>query len=203
MKPYSRILPIFLAAILVVSCSRKQEQPASDSGTPAASATTYAHVPQAMLQRWMVGLVNRSPSPNAEKAMTIGSGAMQVQTPGESKSWTETADVDSNGVKDSITLMWDGQAKVMYAYTRDPIALSEGKTADLGLMVAQFADGNTRKKEPGSGWYAYLLSRDSTATGVTGNLFGCTFDKYGAEGQCGTGTFSRSENEFHIDAVGQ
>lgn len=203
MKSYSRIPTIFLASILVMSCSKKQEQPASESGDHAAHAAAYGKVPQAMLQRWMVGLVNREPSPNAEKSMTIGSGAMQVQTVGESKSWTETADVDSNGVQESVGLMWDGQAKVMYAFTRDPIQLSDGKAADKGFLVAQFAEGNSRSKVPGSGWYAYLVTRDSTAAGVTGDLFGCTFDRYGVEGECGTGTFSKNDNEFHIEVVGQ
>ena len=202
MNLYSRISLIVLASILVVSCSKKQEQAASESETPAAPATTYARVPQAMLQRWMIGLVNREPSPNAEQAMTIGVGEVKVQATGLSKAWTETADVDSNGVQESVTLMWDGRAKVMYAYTRAPIMLSDGKSVDQGLMVAQYADGNTRNKPPGSGWYAYVLSRDSTAAKVTGTLFGCTFDRYGTEGPCGTGTFSRDENDFKIVATG-
>ena len=201
MKLFSRISLIFLASILIVSCAKKEEPAATDSNAP--STDTYAHVPQAMLQRWMIGLVNREPSPNAASAMTIGSGVMQVQTPGESKSWAETADIDSNGVQEAITFMWDGQAKVMYAHTLAPVALADGKMADKGLMVAQFAEGNARNRPAGAGWYAYALTRDSTATGVTGTLFGCTFDKFGTEEKCGTGTWSRGDNEFHIDVAGE
>jgi hypothetical protein len=200
MKSFSRIPLILLASILVVSCAKKKEEAAPPA--PAGGAT-HAKVSQAMLQRWMVGLINRQPSPNAESSVTIGSGVMQVKTPGESKAWGETADVDSNGTPETIRFMWDGQAKVMYAHTQDWVKLSDGTVADKGLLVAQFGEGNTRNKVPGSGWYAYALTRDTTATGVTGTLFGCTFDKYGAEGECGTGTFSRDDNEFHIEVVGQ
>lgn len=198
MKPLSRILPILLASILVASCAKKKETVPETGGQ-----ATHAKVSQAMLQRWMVGLINRQPTPNAESSVTIGSGVMQVQTPAESKAWTETADADSNGTQETIRFMWDGQAKVMYAHTQDPVTLADGTIADKGLLVTQFAEGNTRNKAPGSGWYAYALTRDSTATGVTGTLFGCMFDRYGAEGECGTGTFSRNDNEFHIDVVGQ
>jgi hypothetical protein len=51
----------------------------------------------------------------------------------------------------------------------------------------------------GSGFWAYATSRDTTsATEVAGTLYGCRFDKYGEETECGPGTWSRVNNDFDI-----
>jgi hypothetical protein len=152
-----------------------------------------------LLKQWMIGLANRRPGLGATKANTLGGGALGVTTSGDATSWYENADLDSNGTQEKIGFMWDGANKVMYAYTHDPVTLSDGTIADEGLLVTQFGAGNAKGKPEGSGWYAYAVERDTTAEGrVSGKLFGCTFDSVGNELQCGEGTFNRDGNDFQI-----
>ena len=95
--------------------------------------------------------------------------------------------------------MWDATHKIMYAYTLDPVAINDSTTADKGLLVAQFGSGNTQGKEIGSGFWAYALERDTSATGTTsGKLYGCRYNKYGEVTECGPATWSRTGNDFQL-----
>jgi len=203
MRTYRLCSVLALTTLVAASCGKRAEQTPGPS-TPAPETASAPRVEARLLKQWLIGLTNRRPGLDATKANTLGYGALGVNVTGNATSWYEMADVDSNGTKEKVGFMWDATNKVMYAYTRDPITLSDGSMADHGLLAAQFGDGNTGNREIGSGFWAYAVSRDSSATGqVTGTLFGCRFNKYGDETECGPGEFSRAGNEFTIRTPGK
>jgi hypothetical protein len=177
--------------LLAGACAPKEKR--SESAEPPASPLQGK-----LLKQWMIGLANRQPSPGATMARTLGYGALGVSLQENGIGWYEIADVDSNGTQEKIGFMWDAKNKVMYAYTQDPVTLSDGTLADKGLLISQFGDGNTRGRVHGSGWYAYALQRDSTSDGSKGIIHGCTFDNTGAILECGIGKFERDGVDFKI-----
>jgi hypothetical protein len=191
-----------ILSMTAASCAQKSETPAeTPSDTP---AMTGARVEDRMLKRWMMGLMSRRENMTQTKATHLGDGPMEVTLPEEMMTWEETADVDSSGTTETVTMLWDETNKVFYAFTRDPIRLAGGSMADQGLMVAQFGEGNTQTRVPGSGWYAYVTSRDTTSAGdITGTLFGCRFDNNGMEQACGVGRWERNTNEFVLEIESQ
>ncbi len=195
------LVVLSLSALVAVSCAKKSENAAPPAASTPAAATP--HIQSAMLKRWMTGLANRHPGLNSTHANTLGADVMSVAISGDATSWSETADVDSNGTPETVGFMWDGANKVMYAYTKDPVTLSDGSMADKGLLVCQFGANNTKGKPEGSGWYAYATARDTTGGKVSGTMYGCTFDATGNELQCGTGTFNKDGNEFTIEVTPQ
>jgi hypothetical protein len=186
--------------VVVTSCGQKSEPPAETAGQPVAGARADSR----LLKRWMMGLMSRRMNMTETKASRLGSGPMEVDLGEEAMTWQETADVDSNGTTETIAFLWDDTNKVLYAFTGDPIRLADGAMADKGLMVSQFGEGNTRARVPGSGWYAYVIERDTTSTGEAGGkLFGCRFDNQGTELECGEGAWARTENEFILEVQSQ
>jgi len=195
-----RLIPVLALVVLIAaSCGKRAEQ-SSEPPAPSTPAPSSApRVDVRLVKHWMTGLTNRRPGVGSTKANTLGFGALGVNVAGEATSWYEMVDVDSNGTKEKVGFMWDGTNKVMYAYTKDPVMLADGSIADQGLLVVQYGVANTKNREVGSGVWAYAVERDSTAAGkVTGTLFGCRFDKFGNETECGTGEWSRDGNEFTI-----
>ena len=135
----------------------------------------------------------------ARKGVQLGGGAMGVKATPPSMSWYEMADIDSNGTEEKVGFMWDSDDKVMYAYTLDPIRLDDGTMAKKGIVMAQFSEGNTAKRQQGSGFWAYATSRDTLSYRlVTGSLYGCRFDQYGRMVECGPGKWTRDNNNFAI-----
>jgi hypothetical protein len=202
MRTHRLFSVLAITAVAAVSCGKRAEQtPGSTSAAP--EATPAPRVEAHMLKQWMIGLANRRPGPGATHANTLGYGALGVNVAGNATAWFEMADVDSNGTKEKVGFMWDAANKVMYAYTRDPVTLSDGTLADKGLLTVQYAEGNTLNREIGSGFWAYAVERDSTAAGVTGTLFGCRYNAAGDETECGPGEWSRTGNEFKIKTSGQ
>ena len=191
MKMYRLCVVLALIAVTIGSCGRK----ASESPqTPAA-----AKISSRLVKSWMIGLVNRSPGLDAKRGVALGQGALGLNATPDAVAWFEMVDIDSNGTPEKVGFMWDGTSKVMYAYTQDPVTLDDGTMADKGLVMAQFADGNTMSRPWGSGFWAYATTRDTTSyREVEGTLFGCRFDHYGVETECGPGTWSRINNDFKI-----
>jgi hypothetical protein len=163
-----------------------------------------AHVQNRMLKQWMMGLMARRLTASETMATRLGSGPMEVELGENAMAWQESADVDSNGTTETVGFLWDDTNKVLYAFTGDPITLEDGSMASQGLMVSQFGEGNTKSRVAGSGWYAYVVDRDTTDTGdITGTLFGCRFDNFGTEEECGEGTWERTANEFILEVQPQ
>jgi hypothetical protein len=199
--------PLFVVLAFVVliagSCGKKTEE-SSETATPAPPAEpTLAelkvHIDPRLVKNWMIGLTNRRPGLNAKRGVALGEGALGVNSTPDAVAWFEVADIDSNGTKEKVGFMWDATSKTMYAYTHDPVMLEDGTMADRGLLVAQYGDGNSKSRPLGSGFWAYATTRDTTSSGeMKGTLFGCRFDKTGAETECGTGEWSRTDNDFAI-----
>jgi hypothetical protein len=198
MRKFLWLACTLILAVVAASCGQKSEPPAETPSQPVARA----HVQNRMLKQWMMGLMARRLTMSETKASRLGSGAMEVDLGADGLTWQESADVDSNGTTETVGFLWDDTNKVLYAFTADPITLDDGSVADKGLMVSQFGEGNTKARVAGSGWYAYAIERDTTATGeVHGRLFGCTFDNFGTELECGEGTWERTANEFILEVT--
>lgn len=204
MRKYLLLIAPALVALVAASCGKQGGEAAK---APAPSSETQAstpHVEPHLLTTWIMGLTDRRPGLDATKANTLGRGALAVKVTGKATSWIEMMDVDSSGTKKKVDFMWDATNKVMYAYTLDPVRLNDSTLADKGLLVAQFGDGNTRNKQIGSGFWAYALERDTSATGtISGKLYGCRFNKYGGVTECGPAEWSRTGNEFSIKLAGK
>ena len=124
---------------------------------------------------------------------------MGVKATPTSMSWYEMADIDSNGTEEKVGFMWDSDDKVMYAYTLDPVRLDDGTLARKGLIMAQFSEGNTAKRQQGSGFWAYATTRDTLSYRlVSGSLYGCRFVQLGRTTECGPGRWTRDNNNFAI-----
>jgi hypothetical protein len=188
-----------LTALILTSCGKSAEK-SSESTTGQAAHAATPRIESRYVKMWMIGLSNRRPGLDAHKANTLGGGAMDVVVTGQGTSWFEMVDLDSNGTQEKVNFLWDATNKVMYAFTHDPVKLDDGSMADKGLLVAQFGEGNPEKRDMGSGVWMYATARDTSASGeVAGTLFGCRFDKDGNETECGTGKWSRTDNDFIIE----
>lgn len=204
MKKFRLFLVPALIAVIAVSCGKKAEQTPQSSAQPSEAPAPMPHVAGRLLTRWIMGLSERRPGLDATKANTLGGGALAVKVTGNATSWIEMVDVDSSGTNEKVDFMWDATNKVMYAYTLDPVQVNDSTRADKGLLVAQFGDGNTRGKEIGSGFWAYALERDTSATGeITGKLYGCRYTKYGEVTECGPAEWSRTGSEFQLKLTGK
>jgi len=188
-----------LAALMVSSCGKSAQQSSQSAAGQQAHATT-PRIESRIVKLWMIGLSNRRPGLDARKANTVGGGALDVVVTGQGTSWFEMVDIDSNGTQEKVNFLWDVTNRVMYAFTHDPVKLDDGSMADKGLLVAQYGEGNPEKRPFGSGVWMYATALDTTATGdAAGTLFGCRFDKDGNETECGTGKWSRTNNDFVIE----
>ena len=180
----------------------------SDTGTPVdEQGVTESPVPKKrmakvstkLIKRWMLGLNLRHPGMDARKGPVPGPGAIGLKTTKTTSTWTEMADVDSNGTEEKVGFLWDDVEKVMYAYTHDPVRLDDGTMARKGIVMAQFAEGNMANRQVGSGFWAYATTRDTTSFRVVeGSLYGCRFDHYGRTTECGPGRWTSDKNVFAI-----
>ena len=183
------------------------DQVASDESIDERSAADRAagkkrtpRVSTKLVKRWMLGLALRHPGMDARRGTTLREGAMGVKTTPTTLSWFEMADIDSNGTEEKVGFMWDGDAKVMFAYTLDPVRLDDGTVAKKGLVMAQYSEGNTAKRQQGSGFWAYATTRDTLSYRlVEGSLYGCRFDQLGRTTECGPGRWTRDNNNFAIN----
>jgi hypothetical protein len=200
MKKYRLFVVLALIAVIVGSCGRKaSESPQTPAAETPAAKQSMAKIDSRLVKGWMIGLTNRRPGLNAKRGVALGQGALGVRATPDAVAWFEMVDIDSNGTPEKIGFMWEATNKVMYAYTHDPVTLDDGTMADKGLVVAQFGEGNTMDRPYGSGFWAYATARDTTDYRETeGTHFGCRFDHYGEETECGPGTWSRVNNNFTI-----
>lgn len=198
MKKYRLFAALALIAVIIGSCGRK----ASESPQTPAAEQSMPKINSRLVKSWMIGLTNRRPGLDAERGVVPGVGALGVRPTANAVSWFEMVDIDSNGTAEKVGFMWEATSKVMYAYTYDPVTLDDGTMADKGLVMAQFGEGNTMDRPMGAGFWAYATSRDTTDyREVEGALFGCRFDGFGEETECGPGTWSRVNNDFKISTM--
>jgi hypothetical protein len=195
MRKYLRFVVLALVAVIIGSCAKK----ASESQQAPAAEKPIAKISSKLVKGWMIGLTNRRPGLDAKRGVVLGEGALGVTGSATAVAWFEMVDIDSNGTQEKVGFMYDATAKVIYAYTHDPVMLDDGTMVDKGLVVAQFGEGNTANRPYGTGFWAYATSRDTTsASNVGGTLYGCRFNSTGDETECGSGNWSRIDNDFKI-----
>jgi len=199
MRKFGRFAALALMAV-ITGCGQKTSDTAQTPAATPAPQESMAKFDTRVVKGWMIGLTNRRPGLNAKRGVQLGEGALGVRATPDAASWYEMIDVDSNGTQEKVGFMWDAKNKVMYAYTHDPVHLNDGSVADKGVLVAQFGEGNTQNRPGGSGFWAYATARDTVDYRETeGTLYGCRFDQYGEETECGHGTWSRVNNDFAIE----
>jgi hypothetical protein len=199
MKKYRLLAVLALIALIIWGCGQKASETAQTTPAPAPVEPTMGKIDPKLVKGWMIGLMNRRPGIGAKSNVALGEGALGIQASPNAVAWFENVDIDSNGTTEKVGFMWDGTSKVIYAYTHDPVTLTDGSMADKGLLVGQYGEGNTQQRTPATGFWAYAITRDTTDYRETeGALYGCRFDQYGEETECGAGTWSRVNNEFSV-----
>jgi hypothetical protein len=200
MKKYRMFAVLAIIAVTIASCGRKASE--SPSAEAPAAEKQIAKIDSRLVKGWMIGLTNRRPGIDAQRGVALGEGALGLRATPDAVAWYEMIDIDSSGTPEKVGFMWNGNSKVMYAYTRDPVTLNDGTIADKGLVVAQFGEGNTANRPQGSGFWAYATVRDTLGyREEEGTLYGCRFDNFGDETECGPGTWSRVNNDFTIKTM--
>ena len=138
-------------------------------------------------------------------AVLLGEGPLTVDTTdgeGDSDpSWAQTLDIDEDGSPNDTRLLWDDEDDILYVYAFETFdCLRVEGTADGGMLVAVYGEGNTRGKPPGSGFYIVGLDAgECSARNAT--LWGCRFDETGAKMKCGEATIDAATGSLEITTI--
>ncbi len=139
--------------------------------------------------------VFETPPDGEVDATLIGEGELSLDTmDGEfdvDALWTDVLDIDEDGDGDEVTLVYDDEDGILYAYAIETFNCLSGEgTASAGILMAIYDDGNAAGAPEGSGWYAVGLDAGECAAEAA-VLWGCEFDANGEETVCGTATIDR------------
>jgi hypothetical protein len=131
-----------------------------------------------------------SPPDGEIDATLIGEGALSLETMDDEFDvdalWKESLDVDEDGAADEVTLVYDDEDGILFAYAVDTFdCLSGDGTASAGILMAVHDDGNAAGAPEGSGWYIVGLDAGECAAQAA-MLWGCEFDVNREETVCGT-----------------
>jgi hypothetical protein len=126
----------------------------------------------------------------------IGEGGQTLDTmDGENDvdaMWTESIPVEREGGADEVTLIYDDEDGILFAYAVDIFDCLSGEgTASAGILMAIHDDGNAVGAPEGSGWYIVGLDAGECAAQAA-MLWGCEFDAEGNETACGRATVDRA-----------
>lgn len=141
--------------------------------------------------------------PDGEVDSTLlGEGALQLDTTdGEfdvDSLWTDSLDVNDDGGAEEVHLVYDDEDGILYAYSLETFDCLVGDgTADAGILMAVYDDGNTHGEPEGSGWYIVGLDAGECAA-ERAALWGCRFDQTGEETECGTATIDMATGMIEI-----
>ena len=144
-----------------------------------------------------------SPSPgpgatNQAKKAVIGKGKTMIDT-GDPKNsfWTETIDISGAGQIVNADMLWDGSAKILYAFAHTTLRCTHGKSLDGDVLVAIYGKKNFLDKPAGSGWWVVGLDKDQCEATVPG-LYGCKFSPSGQSVACGRAELDTRVNDMAI-----
>jgi hypothetical protein len=132
------------------------------------------------------------PPDNEVDATMIGEEGLSLETTdGEfdvDSLWKTSLDIDEDGAADEVTLVYDDEDGILYAYAVDTFeCLSGDGTASAGILMGIHDDGNAMGAPESSGWYIVGLDAGECAAQAA-MLWGCEFDVDGNETKCGTAT---------------
>jgi hypothetical protein len=126
----------------------------------------------------------------------IGEGGHELDTmDGENdvdSMWKESIPVEREGGADEVTLIYDDEDGILFAYAVDIFdCLSGDGTADAAILMGIHDDGNPAGMPEGSGWYIVELDAGECAAEAK-MLWGCEFDADGNETACGVATVDKA-----------
>ena len=143
-----------------------------------------------------------TPPDGEADATLLGEGGLQLDTTdGEfdvDSLWTQSLDVDEDGDADEVQLVYDDEDGILYAYAVDVFDCMGGEgTADAGILMAVYDDGNATGAPEGSGWYVVGLDAGECAAEAA-MLWGCEFDPAGEETACGEAILDKAAGTVTI-----
>jgi len=146
--------------------------------------------------------VFETPPDGEVDATLIGEGELSLDTlDGEFDAdalWKDSLDVDEDGAADEVTLVYDDEDGILFAYAVDTFdCLSGDGTASAGILMAVHDDGNAAGAPEGSGWYIVGLDAGECAAEAA-MLWGCEFDANGDETVCGAATIDKAAGTMTI-----
>jgi len=149
--------------------------------------------------------VFETPPDGEVDATVIGEGELSLDTmDGEfdvDALWTDSLDVDEDGAADEVTLVYDDEDGILFAYAIDDFdCISGDGTASAGILMAVYDDGNAAGAPEGSGWYIVGLDAGECAAEAA-MLWGCEFDANGDETVCGTAAIDKAAGTVTIAKI--
>jgi len=150
---------------------------------------------------YIVEIFEQPPDGEVDETL-IGEGGLTLDTmDGEFDTdalWTESIAVEKEGAADEVTLVYDDEDGILFAYAVDMFdCLSGDGTASAGILMAVYDDGNPKGAPEGSGWYIVGLDAGECAADAA-MLWGCEFDEAGNETACGTATVDKAAGTVTI-----
>jgi len=146
--------------------------------------------------------VFETPPDGEVDATLIGEGGLSLDTMDDEFDvdalWKDALDVDEDGAADDVTLVYDDEDGILFAYAVDTFdCLSGDDTASAGILMAVHDDGNAAGAPEGSGWYIVGLDEGECAAEAA-MLWGCEFDANGDETVCGAATIDTAAGTVTI-----
>jgi hypothetical protein len=149
----------------------------------------------------IVRIFERPPDGEVD-ATLIGEGGLTLETMDDESDvdalWQESLDVDEGSAPVEVTLVYDDEDGILFAYAvGTPDCLSGDGTASAGILMAVHDDGNAAGAPEGSGWYVVELDAGECAA-ESAMLWGCEFDANGDETVCGAATIDTAAGTVTI-----
>jgi hypothetical protein len=146
--------------------------------------------------------VFETPPDGEVDATLIGEGGLSLDTMDDEFDadalWKDSLDVDEDGAADEVTLVYDDEDGILFAYAVDTFdCLSGDGTASAGILMAVHDDGNAAGAPEGSGWYIVGLDAGECAAEAA-MLWGCEFDANRDETVCGAATIDKAAGTMTI-----
>lgn len=190
------------AAALVVAVGCSSSETGSSSTAPAGPQSAVK------VQRTdAVAKAAQSPAPpaSAQSKTAIGGSDASIGTANDDADtdsyWVEEIDIDGDGETDSPEIAWDDEDRILYLATDGPFTCINGQKGDGQMVMAIFADGNSRSKPAGSGWW--LSGLDAGECGVKdAGLYGCRFGADGLATECGSITLDETTDDVIVTTIG-
>jgi hypothetical protein len=192
-----------LLALTLSACGGGVGETGGQGGSLAGAGPTGV---EADVGRAVVSLVRAFELPDdIVSAVLLGEGPVAIDTTdgeGDTDSlWVETLDIDEDGSMNETRLIWDDEDAILYAHAFETFDCLHGDgTADSGMLVAVYGEGNTRGEPPGSGFYVVGLDAGECAA-RNAMLWGCRFDEAGKKTKCGEATLDVATGSFEISTV--
>jgi hypothetical protein len=149
----------------------------------------------------IVRIFERPPDGEVD-ATLVGEGGLSLETMDDEFDvdalWKESLDADEDGAADEVTLVYDDEDGILFAYAVGTIdCLSGDGTANAGILMAVHDDGNAAGAPEGSGWYIVGLDAGECAA-QSAMLWGCEFDANRDETVCGTAAIDKAAGTVTI-----